>query len=102
MAASGGQWRPWLRGSAIALLLLALVALGFVGYLYGLSDVQEARSQAILYQQFQLELANQVAPLGPYGPNGLNGTRGPTPPIGTCSGGVKAQGPKYVPASGAR
>jgi len=77
---SGGQWRPWLRGSAIAMLLLAVVALGFVGYLYGLSDVQEARSQAILYQQFQLELANQVAPLGPYGPNGLNGTRGPTPP----------------------
>ena len=77
---SGGQWRPWLRGSAIAMLLLGLVALGFVGYLYGLSDVQEARSQAILYQQFQLELANQVAPLGPYGPNGLTGTRGPTPP----------------------
>jgi len=77
---AGGQWRPWLRGSAIALLLLAVVALGFVGYLYGLSDVQEARSQAILYQQYQLELANQVAPLGPYGPNGLNGTRGPTPP----------------------
>ena len=77
---SGGQWRPWLRGSAIGMLLLAVVALGFIGYLYGLSDVQEARSQAILYQQFQLELANQVAPLGPFGPNGLNGTRGPTPP----------------------
>src|SRR5262249_31129272 len=44
------------------------------------SDVQEARSQAILYQQFQLELANQVAPLGPNGPNGLDGARGPTPP----------------------
>ena len=76
----GGQWRPWLRGSAIAMLLLAVVALGFVGYLYGLSDVQEARSQAVLYQQYQLELANQVAPLGPDGPNGLNGARGPTPP----------------------
>ena len=76
---SGGQWRPWLRGSAIGLLLLAVVVLGFVGYLYGLSGVQEARSQAILYTQLQLELANQVAPLGPYGPNGLNGTRGPTP-----------------------
>ena len=59
------------------MLLLAVVALGFVGYLYGLSDVQEARSQAILYQQFQLELANQVAPLGPYGPNGLNRPGGP-------------------------
>jgi sortase A len=61
------------------MLLIAVVALGFIGYLYGLSDVQEARSQAILYQQYQLELANQVAPLGPYGPNGLNAARGPTP-----------------------
>jgi sortase A len=76
----GGQWRPVIRASAVGLLLLALVVLGFVGYLYGLSDVQEARSQAVLYQQFQLELANQVAPLGPNGPNGLNGARGPTPP----------------------
>jgi sortase A len=73
------QWRPWIRGSAIALLLLAVVVLGFIGYLYELSGVQEARSQAILYSQYQLELANQVAPLGPYGPNGLNGARGPTP-----------------------
>jgi len=80
VAGGGGQWRPWLRGSAIAMLLLSVVVLGFVGYLYGLSDVQEARSQAILYQQYQLELANQVAPLGPNGPNGLNGARGPTTP----------------------
>ena len=46
----------------------------------GCPDVQEARSQTLLYTQFQLELANQVAPLGPDGPNGLTGTRGPTPP----------------------
>jgi len=76
----GGQWRPVIRASAVGLLLLAVVVLGFVGYLYGLSDVQEARSQAILYQQFQLELANQVAPLGPDGPNGLDGAKGPTIP----------------------
>jgi sortase A len=69
-----------LRGSAVALLLLAVVVLGFVAYLYGLSDVQEARSQALLYSQFQLELANQVAPLGPDGPNGLDGAGGPTIP----------------------
>ena len=75
----GGQWRPVLRGSAISLLLLAVVVLGFIGYLYGLSRAQEARSQALLYSQLQLELANQVAPLGPNGPNGLNGARGPTP-----------------------
>jgi sortase (surface protein transpeptidase) len=69
-----------LRGSAVALLLLAVVVLGFVVYLYGLSDVQEARSQALLYSQFQLELANQVAPLGPDGPNGLDGAGGATIP----------------------
>ena len=78
-ADGGSQWRPVVRGSAMALLLLAVVVLGFIGYLYELSGVQEARSQAILYQQLQLELANQVAPLGPLGPNGLNGARGPTP-----------------------
>ena len=76
--AGGGLRRPLLRSSAIALLLLAAVLLGYVVYLYGLSDVQEARSQALLYSQFQLELANQVAPLGPNGPNGLNGAGGPT------------------------
>jgi sortase (surface protein transpeptidase) len=69
-----------LRGSAVALLLLAAVLLGYVVYLYGLSDVQEARSQSLLYQQFQLELANQVAPLGPDGPNGLDAAGGPTIP----------------------
>jgi sortase A len=77
---AGSLRRPVLRISAVAMLLLAVVVLGFVGYLYGLSDVQEARSQAVLYSQFQLELANQVAPLGPYGPNGLDGARGPTIP----------------------
>ena len=76
----GGQWRPVIRASAVGLLLLAVVVLGFIGYLYGLSDVQEARSQALLYSQFQLELANQVAPLGPDGPNGLDGAKGPTNP----------------------
>jgi sortase A len=79
-AGSGSLERQLVRGSAAALLLLAVVVLGFVGYLYGLSDVQEARSQAVLYTQFQLELANQVAPLGPDGPNGLDGAGGPTIP----------------------
>jgi hypothetical protein len=50
------------------LFLLAIVVLGFAGYLYGLSGVQEARSQKILYQRLQGELGQingQVAPLGP-------------------------------------
>ena len=52
----------------MALLLLAVIALGFVVYLYGLSGVQEARSQALLYQRLQTELAEIGgfdAPLGP-------------------------------------
>lgn len=54
-----------LRGAGVGLVAFGLLVLGFLGYLYGVSGVQEARSQAVLYQQIQLELANQVAPLGP-------------------------------------
>jgi sortase (surface protein transpeptidase) len=42
--------------------------LGLAGYLYFLSGVQEARSQALLYTRLQDELANQLAPLGPTAP----------------------------------
>jgi len=57
-----------LQATGVGLFLLAVVVLGFAGYLYGLSGVQEARSQAILYTRLQNELANQVAPLGPTAP----------------------------------
>jgi sortase A len=60
--------RPILQGVGIGLLLLALFALGMAGYLYFLSDVQEARAQTLLYTRLQDELANQVAPLGPTAP----------------------------------
>jgi sortase A len=53
------------RSVGLALTLLALVVLGFVGYLYFLSGVQEARSQTNLYAQLQGELAQAVAPTGP-------------------------------------
>jgi sortase A len=59
---------PVLQALGIGCLLLALVTLGFVGYLYGLSGVQEARSQTILYTRLQAQLAQIggiVAPLGP-------------------------------------
>jgi sortase A len=56
---------PVLRGVGVALILLGVFVLGFAGYLYGLSGVQEGREQSILFQQLQLELANQVSPLGP-------------------------------------
>jgi len=52
----------------VALLLLAVVVLGFIGYLYFLSGVQQARSQAVLYQKLQIQLGQVggvVAPLGP-------------------------------------
>jgi hypothetical protein len=45
-----------------------MLVLGFAGYLYGLSGVQEARSQTVMFTQLQNELANQVAPLGPATP----------------------------------
>ena len=63
--------RPLLRGIGVALLLLGILVLGFAGYLYGLSGVQEARSQTILYTQLSAELSGQVqqtAPLGPTTP----------------------------------
>jgi sortase A len=60
--------RPGLRSAGISLLLLGALVLGFAGYLYGLSGVQEARSQTVMFTQLQNELANQVAPLGPTTP----------------------------------
>jgi LPXTG-site transpeptidase (sortase) family protein len=42
-----------------------VLVLGFAGYLYGLSGVQEARAQTVMFTPLQNELANQVAPRGP-------------------------------------
>jgi sortase A len=53
------------KSVGVALTLLALVILGFVGYLYFLSGVQEARAQTNLYARLQGELAQAVAPTGP-------------------------------------
>jgi sortase A len=57
-----------LHASGVGLVLLATVVLGFAGYLYALSGVQEARSQALLYTKLQGELTAQLAPLGPTTP----------------------------------
>jgi sortase A len=68
-----------LRILGVALILLGVLVLGFAVYLYGLSSVQEARSQFVLYQRLQVELANQVAPLGsasPGAPAASPGTAG--------------------------
>ena len=53
-----------LHGIGIALILLGAFLLGFLGYLYGLSGVQEARAQSNAYATLRSELGQQVAPLG--------------------------------------
>ena len=53
------------RSAGVVLTLLAVAILGFVGYLYFLSGVQEARAQTTLYAQLQGELGGAVAPTGP-------------------------------------
>ncbi len=59
------------RAAGIGLTLLGLFILGFVGYLYGLSGIQEARAQSTAYATFRSELSQlgqQTAPLGPTTP----------------------------------
>ena len=68
VAPAPGPRRPILQSVGAGLLLLAFIALGLAGYLYGLSGVQEARAQTTLYTRLQYELANQLAPLGPTAP----------------------------------
>jgi sortase A len=65
-----------LRILGVALILLGALVLGFAVYLYGLSSVQEGRSQSVLYQRLQVELANQVAPLGSATPGAPAATPG--------------------------
>lgn len=48
-----------------ALFLLAVLLLGFAGYLFGLSGIQEERTQTTLYKTFRNQLALAVAPTGP-------------------------------------
>jgi len=62
--AAATRQRPVLHAVGLGLTLLGVFLLGFAVYLYGLSGVQEARSQTALYSALRIELANQVAPLG--------------------------------------
>jgi sortase A len=52
------------RGIGIGLILLGVFLLGFLGYLYGLSAIEEARAQSTSYATLRGQLAQQVAPLG--------------------------------------
>jgi sortase A len=56
------------RAVGLGVTLLGVLLLGFAAYLFGLSGVQEARSQTVLYKQLTNELANAVAPVGPTAP----------------------------------
>jgi sortase A len=60
--------RQVMRAVGLAVTLLGVFLLGFAAYLYGLSGVQEARSQTNLYKQLSNELGNAVAPVGPTTP----------------------------------
>jgi sortase A len=60
--------RPVVQIIGIGFTLLGVFLLGFVGYLYGLSSLQEARVQRTLYSTLRLELGNlgtgtQIAPI---------------------------------------
>ena len=67
-AAGGPGLPPVPRGIGVGLILLGVFLLGFVGYLYGLSAIQEARAQSNSYATLRDELGKQIAPLGPAKP----------------------------------
>ena len=56
------------RAASTGLTLLGVVVLGFLGYLFLLSGLQEGRAQATGYATLRAELGQQVAPLGPVAP----------------------------------
>jgi sortase A len=60
--------RPLPRGIGVGLILLGAFLLGFVGYLYGLSAIQEARAQSNSFATLRNQLSQQIAPLGPVKP----------------------------------
>jgi sortase A len=56
------------RCVAISALLLAVLTVGFVGYLLGVSRIQEASAQRRLYATLAGELGQDIGPLGPTRP----------------------------------
>jgi len=56
------------RCVAISTLLLALLIVGFVGYVLGVSRIQEASAQRKLYATLAGELGQDIGPLGPTTP----------------------------------
>jgi sortase A len=56
------------RSVALSILLLALLIVGFVGYLLGVSGIQEASDQHRLYTTLVNEFGQEIGPLGPTKP----------------------------------
>lgn len=56
---------PWLRILAGTFTLIALLLLGFVAYLFGLSNLSESRNQVNTFKSFRATLDQAVAPVGP-------------------------------------
>ncbi len=56
------------RCAAVSVLLLALLIIGFVGYLLAVSGIQEAGAQSRLYTTLAGELGQNIGPLGPTKP----------------------------------
>jgi sortase A len=52
------------RGIGIGLILLGAFLLGFAGYLYGISGIQESRVQSTSYATLRAKLGQATAPLG--------------------------------------
>jgi sortase A len=66
---SAAAQRYWVaRSVAISVLLLALLIAGFVGYLLGVSRIQEQSAQTRLYTTLAAELGQDTGPLGPTAP----------------------------------
>ncbi|HEY2641232.1 MAG TPA: sortase [Streptosporangiaceae bacterium] len=56
------------RCAAVSVLLLAVLMVGFIGYLLGVSGIQEAGAQSRLYATLAGELGQDIGPLGPTAP----------------------------------
>lgn len=55
--------KPLLNAIGLGATLLGVLLLGFVGYLYGASGIQENRAQSTLYASLRYQLSQQLAPL---------------------------------------
>ena len=56
------------RALGVGLILLGVFLLGFAGYLYSVSAIQEARAQSNSFVTFRNQLSQQTAPPGPVTP----------------------------------